>query len=218
MSAAVRRRVTIVGAGGLGGPIALALGHDWTELTLCDPDVVELSNLHRQIAFTVADLGQSKAEALARAVEACGGVARGHALRFDATTAAALIAGTELLIDGSDDPATKFLVADVAVAAGIPYVIASAVGLGGNVFVGGPGTACYRCLFEDAPDEAPTCADAGVLGPLVAWLGGEAASRAAALLADPEDAGWIAIVDGVGGAARRVDLARRPGCACEGRG
>ena len=212
-----KRRALVVGAGGLGGPIALALAGDGVEVTVCDPDVVELSNLHRQVAFAMADLGASKAERLAAIIGASGGVARAHRGRFEPVTAAALIEGVDLVVDGSDDPATKFLVADVAGAAGLAHVIASAVGLGGNVFAGAPGADCYRCLFEDVPDEAPTCADAGVLGPLVAWLGGAAAARALALLAGPHDvAGTIWIVEGAG-RPRTVRLARRPGCACEAR-
>ena len=214
----VRLRAAVIGAGGLGGPIALALAAAGVEVEVWDPDVVELSNLHRQIAFTAADLGAGKAQRLVDVIGAGGGRATARAVRFEAGTAGVLEREVDLIVDGSDDAATKFLVADLAGAAGRPYVIASALGLGGHVFTSAPGAACYRCLFESPPADAPTCADAGVLGPVVAWIGGAAAERALRLLAgDRGDAGSIWIVDGVGAPERTLRLARRPGCACEGR-
>src|SRR5690606_36945028 len=120
----------------------------------------------------MADLGAPKAVALAARIGDC---ARGVVGRFTADTADALAGEADLVVDGSDDPATKFLVADWARARGRPYVIAAALRYGGNVFASARGAACYRCLFEDPPDDAPTCGDAGVLGPLVGWIGGVAA-------------------------------------------
>ncbi len=175
-------RATLIGAGGIGGPIALALGAARIELTIADPDVVELSNLHRQIQFTAADLGHHKAARLAGLVVGRGGVARGRIERWTPTTADALAGDADLVVDGSDDPATKFSVADWAVANGRHYVIAAALQYGGNVFVGAPGVACYRCLFEEPDLEAPTCADAGVLGPVVGAIGGVAAALALGLV------------------------------------
>jgi adenylyltransferase/sulfurtransferase len=174
-------RATVVGAGGLGGPIALALGAAGLELAIADHDVVEPSNLHRQIQFTAADLGRSKAERLAALVASRGGTARGVGLRWADDTADALAGDADVLIDASDDPATKFAVADWAVAHGRCYVIAAALRYGGNVMVGAPGAACYRCLFEE-PVEAASCADAGVLGPVVGAIGGVAAAFALALV------------------------------------
>lgn len=211
-------RLTVIGAGGLGGPIALAAAAGGADVTVCDPDVVELSNLHRQIQFGDADIGQPKAAALAARIEAGGGRARGLVARFAADTAAELAGDCDVLVDGSDDPATKFFAADWARAAGRPYVIAAALRYGGNVFTGAPSAACYRCLFEDPPaDDAPTCADAGVLGPLVGWIGGVAASRALGLAAgDRRDAGTIWILDDLrdGRPPRTLVLSRRESCPC----
>ncbi|HVV83783.1 MAG TPA: ThiF family adenylyltransferase [Kofleriaceae bacterium] len=215
MSPEPARRATVVGAGGLGGPIALALAAGGFDVTVCDPDVVELSNLHRQIAFGTADLGHGKAERLVDAIARHRGRGRAVAARFDRERARALTEGASVIVDGSDDPATKFLVADTAGALGVPYVIASAVGVGGNVFVGGRGTACYRCLFEDVPGEAPSCADAGVLGPLVSWIGGTAARFACRAADRGEAGGFVWIVDDLRRQPRTVALARRPGCGCE---
>lgn len=175
-------RATLIGAGGLGGPIAIALGAAGLELTIVDPDVVELSNLHRQIQFTAADLGHRKASRLAGLIVGRGGRARAVVDRWSAATAEALAGSADLVVDGSDDPATKFSVSDWAVANGRHYVIAAALRYGGNAFAGAPGAACYRCLFEEPALDTPTCADAGVLGPVVGAIGGVAAALALGLV------------------------------------
>jgi adenylyltransferase/sulfurtransferase len=179
----VTTRALIVGAGGLGGPLALALGKAKLELTIVDHDLVEVSNLHRQIQFTAADIGQPKATRLAGAVVARGGIARGVVAKWLPATAEELGGDCDLIVDASDDPETKFGVADWAVANGRAYVIASALRYGGNVFAGAPGVACYRCLFEE-PVDAPTCAEAGVLGPVVGAIGAVASALALGLVAN----------------------------------
>lgn len=206
-------RALVVGAGGLGGPIAIALASGGADITIVDGDVVELSNLHRQVQFGMADLGVPKATALAARI---GANARGVVGRFTIDTADALARDADLVVDGSDDPPTKFLVADRALAHEKPYVIAAALRYGGNVFTGAPSAACYRCLFEDPPDDAPTCGDSGVLGPLVGWVGGVAAQRALRLAAgDRTVAGTIWVLDDLRrGAARELAIARRAGCRC----
>jgi molybdopterin/thiamine biosynthesis adenylyltransferase len=210
-------RATIVGAGGLGGPLAMALGAAGLELVIVDHDHVELSNLHRQIQFTAVDLDQPKAARLAGLVVAQGGTARSAARRWESETADALGADADVIIDASDDPVTKFSVADWAVANGRCYVIAAALRYGGNVMAGAPGVACYRCLFEE-PIDAPTCADAGVLGPTVGAIGGVAAAVALALArGDRALAGALLVFDDLRRAAdpRVVRFAPRPGCpAC----
>jgi adenylyltransferase/sulfurtransferase len=188
-------RATIVGAGGLGGPLALSLGAAGIELTIVDGDTVDVSNLHRQIQFTAADVGKPKATLLAAAVVARGGRARGYQTRWTADDADDISGDSDLIVDGSDDPATKFAVADWAVSRGRPYVIAAALRFGGNVLVGAPGAACYRCLFEE-PVSAETCAAAGVLGPVVGAIGGVAAALAIGLArGDTSHAGSILVFD-----------------------
>jgi adenylyltransferase/sulfurtransferase len=210
-------RATIVGAGGLGGPIACSLGAAGVELVIADHDRVELSNLHRQIQFTSVDLDQPKAACLAGLVTARGGTARSVLSRWEAETAGELGADADVIIDASDDPATKFAVADWAIVNGRCYVIAAALRYGGNVMVGAPGVACYRCLFEE-PIDAPTCADAGVLGPTVGVIGGVAAATALALArGDRTLAGALLVFDDLRRTAdpRVVRFAPRPGCpAC----
>ncbi|HEY5948095.1 MAG TPA: ThiF family adenylyltransferase [Kofleriaceae bacterium] len=210
-------RATIVGAGGLGGPLALSLGAAGVELTIVDPDIVDVTNLHRQIQFTTADIGKPKATLLAGAVVARGGVARGYKTRWTAEDADDISGDSDLIVDGSDDPDTKFALADWAVANGRPYVIAAALRYGGNVLVGAPGFACYRCLFEE-PVPAATCAAAGVLGPVVGAIGGLAAALAIGLgNGDRTHAGSIYVFDDLRVAQdpRIVQFAPRPGCpAC----
>jgi adenylyltransferase/sulfurtransferase len=208
------RRATIVGAGGLGGPLALALGAAGIELSIVDPDVVEVSNLHRQIHFTSADVGKPKASVLAAGVVARGSAARGYRLRWTADDAGDISGDSDLIVDGSDDPVTKFAVADWAVATGRPYVIAAALRYGGNVLAGAPGHACYRCLFEE-PADAATCRAAGVLGPVVGAIGGVAAALAIGLIGgDRTHAGSIFVFDDLrtSHAPRVVRLSPRKGC------
>jgi len=210
-------RATIVGAGGLGGPIAISLGAAGIELAIVDHDIVELSNLHRQIQFTSLDLGEPKAARLAGVVVSRGGSARGVIRPWTPDAADELGADADLIVDASDDPKTKFAVADWAVANGRPYVIAAALRYGGNAMVGAPGAACYRCLFED-PIDAPSCADAGVLGPVVGAIGGIAAALALALIhGDRSRVGALLVFDDLRRSAepRIVRFAPRPGClAC----
>jgi adenylyltransferase/sulfurtransferase len=209
------RRAVIVGAGGLGGPIARCLGQAGIEVEIVDPDVVEASNLHRQIHFGPSDIAKHKADALAATIVAGGGSARGHVRHWTIDVADALAGDAELIVDGSDDPATKFAVADWAVANGRSYVIASALAYGGNAMVGAPGAACYRCLFEDPALDVPTCADAGVLGPVVGVIGGVAAALAIGLArGDRSHAGSIFVFDDLRTAIdpRVVRFGPRRGC------
>jgi adenylyltransferase/sulfurtransferase len=213
----------IVGAGGLGSPVALALALAGAgRLVLVDDDAVELSNLPRQILFRTEDVGRAKAAAAKAAL-----LRRGRApasveaiiARFDAQTAAPLLHDATVVIDGSDDPATKFLVSDAARAKGLPAVVAGVVRDRGNVFpvrpraAGGP---CYRCLFEDVPAEAgPTCADAGVLGPRCGQVAALAARVAVALATgrDPDALTHrVWVFDDGGEAPRGFELRARPDC------
>lgn len=210
-------RATVVGAGGLGGPLALSLGAAGIELAIVDPDLVEISNLHRQIHFTSLDVGKAKATVLAGAVVARGGVAKGYQLRWTPDDADDISGDSDLIVDGSDDPATKFAIADWAVRTGRPYVIAAALRYGGNALAGAPGYACYRCLFEE-PVDAATCQAAGVLGPVVGAIGGVAAALAIGLARrDRTHAASIFVFDDLrrSQTPRIVRFAPRPGCtAC----
>ncbi len=219
MSHARDTSFALVGAGGLGGPVAYALAAAGARrLVVIDPDRVDLSNLQRQVQFTTADVGRPKVHALADEL-----VRRGYPRervvpvegRFS-RAAAALLDGVDVVVDGSDDPETKFASNDEAMARGLGLAIGGVERYGGHVVssVAGRG-GCYRCLFEEPPDDAPSCADAGVLGAAVAAIGGLLARAALGLAGG--GGGELVVIDDVGSRspARRVRYNPRPGCpAC----
>jgi molybdopterin/thiamine biosynthesis adenylyltransferase len=224
MSAAPRsrKRALVVGVGGIGCPAAIALAHAGVgTIGLCDDDVVERSNLHRQILFADADVGGSKLPCAARALREWARPSRGvdvrlHARRLLPDSALDLVRQYDVVLEGSDNFATKFLAADACALAGVPVVHASAIRWIGTVLaVGGRGGPCYRCLFEDLPaDGAPNCAEAGVMGPVVGVVGALQADLALAMLDDPEAAaGTLVTFDGRTDELRRRRLAARPDCA-----
>jgi molybdopterin-synthase adenylyltransferase len=216
-------RAAIIGAGGLGGPVAFALAAAGARaITLCDPDVVDLGNLQRQVQFTTADVGRPKVEALADELCRRGlprAAIRALPIRFAADTADRILDGADVLVEGSDDPATKFAANDLALARRMPFAIGAVERQAGQVFAGRPGAACYRCLFESPPldsDPAPSCADAGVLGAAVAVIGGLLA-RTALDLARGAPGGELLVVDDTASRSppRGVRYNPRPGCpAC----
>jgi molybdopterin/thiamine biosynthesis adenylyltransferase len=218
-----KARVLVVGAGGLGCPASLALACAGVgSLTIADDDVVEESNLHRQILFDEVDVGADKANAAAHALA---GLVPGVATsvvgaRMLPHNAMQLVQKADVVIEGSDNFATKFLVADACALARVPVVHAAAVRWHGTVLAVGPGGApCYRCLFEDLPrDDAPTCADAGVVGPLVGVLGAIQADLALSLLDGEPVEGTLVTFDGWTDELRRRVIPSREDCPLCGRG
>ncbi|HEY5088687.1 MAG TPA: HesA/MoeB/ThiF family protein [Polyangia bacterium] len=180
--------VLIIGAGGLGCPAALALAAAGvTRLGVVDDDRVDATNLHRQVLFGDADVGELKVTAFARALRRRHPdlVVETHAVRFDAANAGDLIARYDVVVDGTDNFATKFLANDAAVLARRPLVHGAAVALGGQLLtVPVGGRPCYRCLFEEPPPAGvgPSCAEAGVLGPVPGVVGALQGVEAARLL------------------------------------
>ncbi len=228
-------RVLLIGAGGLGSPVALALADASfagtlppLQLTLVDPDVVELSNLHRQLLHGDGDLGRRKVDSAAdRLKREAGDAVRCErlALRLDAACARELVARHDLVLEGSDDLTTKFLVNDVARQLGVPAVIGGVVRFSGQIVAvvnprvrEAPEPAgCYRCLFEELPAEgaAATCQQAGVLGPACGLVGGLMAAEAVRLLSGvaPLYAGAVLTLDLLRLRLRRIPLPSREGCA-----
>jgi adenylyltransferase/sulfurtransferase len=208
----------LVGAGGIGAPAALALAAAGVRaLRVADDDRVELSNLHRQILFTDADIGRPKLDAFAGALRArfpamAVELHRGRALPG---TAASIVAGAAVVVDATDNFASRFLLADACALAGVPVVHAAAVRWSATVMAAGAGgRPCYRCLFEEPPSGgAPDCATAGVAGPLCGVAGALAADRALRLLAgDPSVLGSIVTFDGRRDLLREVRVRPRPAC------
>jgi adenylyltransferase/sulfurtransferase len=206
----------IIGVGGLGCPLALALRRAG-RLVLVDDDVVDPTNLQRQILFGTADVGRPKVDAARDALLRRGALGveavRAH---FDEATAGALLHDADVVCDGSDNLATKFLVNDACLRVGRRFVIAAAIRHGGNVFPVIPReTPCWRCLFEGLPDdELPSCADAGILGATCGQVAGIQAKAALALATghDPDGLiGRVAVCER--GETRSIAFRRRPGCS-----
>jgi molybdopterin/thiamine biosynthesis adenylyltransferase len=180
--------VLVVGAGALGSPVATYLaGAGVGRLGIVDDDEVELSNLHRQHLHFTPDLGVPKAESAAAKLRFLNPdvVVEPYRVRLDPTTAAGLVAGQDLVVDCSDSFATRYAVNAACCAAGIPLVEGGVAGLSGLVMAIRPGeSACYRCAFPEPPPpgSAPSCAEAGVLGPAAGVVGSLQALEALKLL------------------------------------
>jgi len=171
--------VAVVGAGGIGSAVIPSLaGAGIGRLTIIDDDVVELANLHRQPLFRERDVGYSKADLAIQFAHRLNGHVDAKPIlqRIDAANAEGLIGGHDLVIDGSDNFATRLAVSDASVALGIPLVSAAAIQFQGQagLFRSKP---CYRCFVGDAFDaeDCDNCAELGVLGAFTAAVGGFAA-------------------------------------------
>ena len=214
-------RALVVGAGGLSSPVLRLLaksriGH----VTIVDDDLVDESNLHRQTLYTDADIGRSKIERAKAAVLAIRPALSVDTVegRFVPDTALSLLSEHTMVLEGADNLATKFLVADAAHIARVPAVQAGAVRWAGWAFCAVPGAACLRCLFEDIPsDRIETCAEAGVVGPVVGALGALQAALAFRLLEGECPQGELWHYDALRGALRKTWVRRRSDCPlCNG--
>lgn len=209
-------RVLIVGAGGLGSPAALYLAAAGVGvLGLVDPDTVALSNLQRQVLFTSADVGRLKVDAAAERLAALNPRVQieDHALAVAEDNAAEVIAGYDLVLDGTDDFAVRFAVNAACVAAGLPLVSGAIGRWTGQVgvFEGRP---CYRCLVPDIPPDAETCAAVGVVGALAGVIGAMMAMEAIKRITGAGQAltGRLMLYDALAGESRTVRLTADPDC------
>ena len=209
--------VLVVGAGALGSPVAAYLaGAGVGRLGIVDFDVVEASNLHRQTLHFTPDLGVPKAESAAAKLRFLNPeiVVEPYQARF----APAMLEGADLVVDCSDSFATRYEVNAACCAARTALVEGGVVGLSGLVMAIRPGeSACYRCAFPEPPPPgaAPTCAEAGVLGPAAGVVGSLQALEALKLLAGLDGAllGAFLQVDLYDHGFLRVAVSRRPDCA-----
>ncbi len=227
MSPLAAKRVLLVGAGGLGSPVAMILARSGVgHFAVMDDDRVDASNLHRQLLYTAGSVGQLKAEVACARIEEearragnlTSTVAREMRLTPDVDPQ--VLANFDLIVEGADNFASKFLVADAAAIARVPCVQAGAVRWVGWALGVLPGvTACLRCVFEDIP-QGPTegCAQAGVVGPVVGVVGALQAAIALRLLhGDATSAGVLHSYRGLTGSLRRNRMARRSTCPlCSG--
>lgn len=181
--------VLVVGAGGLGSPALLYLAAAGVgRIGIVDDDVVDRSNLHRQVIHGEGSLGVAKVASAARAVRELNPdvVVEAHDARLDEANAERLVGGYDLVLDGADNFQTRYLINDAALMADVPVVHGSIYRFEGQltVFPGRAGP-CYRCLFPSppAPGAVPSCADVGVLGVLPGVIGTLQATEAVKLLA-----------------------------------
>ncbi|KPP94342.1 HesA/MoeB/ThiF family protein [Erythrobacter sp. HL-111] len=224
-----RRHVVVMGLGGIGSPALQYLaGAGIGRFTLVDDDTVDASNLQRQTIFTTRDVGHGKATSARRwlanfddslAVEITDA-------RVTARNAAGIVAGADLVLDGTDNFATRLAVSDACVAARVPLLSAAVGRFQGQVgaFAGHlPDQPCYRCFVGDAFDaeDCDTCAEDGMLGAMAGWTGSFAAMQAVRVLLDGVSAfgrpqwGRLHLLDGMTPAMRTLTIARDPACrAC----
>lgn len=216
-------RVVVVGLGGLGCPALLALSaRRDARFLLIDDDVVSESNLARQLLYRDEDVGSPKTVAARGRLGSLGvdesriDVFEG---RLEPANARELVSGAAVVVEGSDDYATKFLCADACHLEGVPVVHGAAIGWQATAWCVAPkGQPCYRCLFEDVPEGAQeNCATLGVIGPVTGIAGALLAELAVRVLAGTPKTGSVFAYDGLRDRLREVPISARPNCPLCGR-
>ena len=213
-------RVAVIGAGGLGAPAATYLaaagvGH----LVIIDGDRVERSNLHRQPVHHDADVGRPKAESAADTLRALNPDVEVTAVSefLTAENALRILGDCDVVVNGSDNFPTRYLVSDACVLLGRPLVDASILRFEGRLAVYLPRMGCYRCLFPEPPPpgSVPSCAEAGVIGALGGQMGSLQALEAIKLITGAGESlgGRMLVYDALTGEQRRFTLAPDPHCA-----
>lgn len=210
-------RILLVGAGGLGAPAALYLAAAGVgTLGLVDPDEVSLSNLQRQVLYQTGDIGRLKVAVAAERLAAINPhvVVESHPVGLDLANARALVSRYDLILDGTDDFATRFAVSDACLAEGKTLVSGALGRWTGQVgvFSGQP---CYRCLVPDVPPDAETCALVGVVGALAGVIGSMTAVEAVKLItgAGQSLTGRLLIYDALAAETRTVRIGADPDCS-----
>jgi sulfur-carrier protein adenylyltransferase/sulfurtransferase len=215
-----RARVLLVGAGGLGSPAALYLAAAGVgTLGIIDGDRVDVTNLQRQILHGTSDVGRAKVES---AADRLGDLNPGveiepHGFTLTSANAVELFRRYDIIVDGSDNFPTRYLVNDAAILAGKPYVYGSIFKFDGQVSVfGAAGGPCYRCLFAEppAPELIPSCAEAGVLGVLPGIIGSLQALETIKLILGIGTplVGRLLMFDGLALTTRELRVHRDPAC------
>jgi len=221
-------RVLVVGAGGLGCPAALYLGASGVgHLVIADGDVVDLTNLQRQIGHAHGNIGQNKAASLAASVRALNPEIEVVALELHLHDSALVDAVTsvDVVVDASDNFATRHAINRACFATGKLLVSGSAIGFSGQLAVFDPGrgdSPCYQCLFPEQAEQATvSCADSGVFSPLVGVIGAAQALEALKYLAKCGQTlvGKLLLWDALTTEQRTVKVPRDPECpVCKTRG
>ena len=213
-------RIIVIGAGGLGSPVASYLAAAGVgTLGILDCDAVDLSNLHRQLLYTTADITSRKAVKAAERLRALN--PNTEVIPIDVElrreNALEILRGYDVVVDGTDSFQTRYLVNDTCVLLGIPNVYGSVLRFDGQVTVlGAPNGPCYRCLFPvpPPPGSVPNCAEAGVLGVLPGLVGMLQATEAIKLVLGQGDAlvGRLLLIDALGARFMTVAIQRDPRC------
>lgn len=214
-------RVLVVGAGGLGCPVALYLGASGVgRLILADSDIVDLTNLQRQIGHATVSIGHNKAHSLASGVRAInpGIEVEAREARLSGEALHEAVAGVDLVVDASDNFATRHAINRACVTLEKPLVSGAAIGFSGQLAVFDircEAAPCYHCLFpEQAGEPEVRCAEAGVFSPLVGIIGAMQAAEALKVLAGVGEplVGRLLLWDGLHAEARMVRVPRDPAC------
>jgi molybdopterin/thiamine biosynthesis adenylyltransferase len=220
-----RARVLVVGAGGLGSPVALYLAAAGIgTLRVVDDDRVDESNLQRQVLHTTARVGRSKAQSAVETLNALNPALKVEAIeqRVGSANVDSLAGDCDVWVDGSDNLPTRYLLSDAAVKHGKPLVYGAVERFSGQVSVFHPGSArgvapCYRCLFPEPPpaEHAPNCAEVGVIGVVPGIIGLLQANEAIKLLLGIGEplVGRLLLFDALGGRFRELTLPADPECA-----
>ena len=222
-------RVLVVGAGGLGSPLLLYLAAAGVgTLGVIDHDRVDLTNLQRQIAHASDRIGMAKVESARQAIAAVNPEIRveAHEARLEPANAAAIIAGYDLVADGSDNFATHYLLTDLCHAARKPLVAAALAPFDGQLSTFKPylgaGHPCYRCLFHEPPppDLVPRCETAGILGAVAGVIGTLQAVEVLKEILGIGDSlsGTLLMYDALGTGFHRVAVPKDPHCPTCGAG
>lgn len=220
----LRSRVLIIGLGGLGSPAAMYLAAAGVgELVLVDFDQVDLSNLQRQIIHTTESIGLPKVESARRSLAAINPECQIHCInqQLEGEALAEQVAKADLIIDASDNFATRFALNEASVAAQTPLISGAAIRMEGqvSVFTGTPGDPCYRCLYGDSIEVEQTCSENGVLAPVVGIIGSIQAVEAIKVLtgAGTPLKGRLLILDALQMQWRSLKLSADPDCpVCRG--
>jgi len=216
-------KVLVIGAGGLGAPALLYLAAAGVgTIGIIDDDVVDLSNLQRQVIHGVSDVGRPKIESARDAIAGLNPLVdvRLHNVRLDSSNALELFSGYDLILDGADNFATRYLVNDAAAILGKPYVWGSIFRFDGQVSVfwekHGP---TYRDLYPEAPPagSVPSCGEGGVFGMLCAAVGSLMVTEAVKLITGVGRSllGRVALFDALGGRWREIRVAKDPAAASD---
>jgi adenylyltransferase/sulfurtransferase len=219
-------RVLVVGAGGLGSPALLYLAAAGVGVIgVVDDDVVDTTNLQRQVVHGVADVGRAKTESAADAVHAISPATQvvQHRERLDEATALDVIADYDLVLDGADNFPTRYLVGDACARLGVPHVWGSVYRFDGQVSVWWAGEGpCYACVFphQPPPDAVPSCAVGGVLGAVCASIGSVMATEAVKLVAGIGEplVGRLLVHDALRQTWDALPVTADPGCRVCGSG